>query len=118
MLVAFSLLIEPGDEVILGAPHYACYPNFIRYCGGVPVSVETHLSDGWRLDPEAVQRVVGPRTRAIIVGSPANPTGAVQDPATLRSLADLGPVTHVRFNIHPDGGVSRLRLFGKPEWRG
>ena len=33
-------------------------------------------------------------------------------------LADLGPVTHVRFNIHPDGGVSRLRLFGKPEWRG
>jgi len=92
MLVAFSLLLEPGDEVVLGAPHYACYPNFIRYCGGVPVVVETHPGDGWRLDPEAVRRVVGPRTRAIVVGSPANPTGAVQDEVTLRALADLGPV--------------------------
>ena len=92
MLVAFSLLLEPGDEVILGAPHYACYPNFIRYCGGVPVVVETRADDGWRLDPEAVRRVVGPRTRAIVVGSPANPTGAIQDEATLRALADMGPV--------------------------
>ena len=58
MLVAFSLLLEPGDEVILGAPHYACYPNFIRYCGGVPVVVQTRADDGWRLDPEAVRRQI------------------------------------------------------------
>ncbi len=91
MLVAFSLLLEPGDEVVLGAPHYPCYPNFIRYCGGVPVFVDTDPEAGWRLDPAAVRRVVGPKTRAIVVGSPANPTGAVQGATTLRELAELGP---------------------------
>ena len=90
MLLVFSLLVEPGDEVIVGAPHYSCYPGFIRVAGGVPVAVPMRPEDGYPLDVEAVRRAITPRTRAIVVGSPANPTGAVQDAATLRALADLG----------------------------
>jgi aspartate/methionine/tyrosine aminotransferase len=90
MLVAFSLLVSPGDEVILPAPHYPCYPNFIRYCGGVPVPVRTDPANGHRLEVEAVRRAITPRTVGIVFGSPANPTGAVEPPETVRALADLG----------------------------
>jgi len=90
MLLVFSLLLNPGDEVVLAQPHYPCYPNFIRYCGAVPVCVETSPEDGYNLDPEAVRRVLSPRTRAILIGSPANPTGAIQSRATVAALGGLG----------------------------
>ena len=91
MLLVFSLLVESGDEVIIGTPHYPCYPNFVRACGGTPVLVPTRPEDGYRIDPDAVRRAMGPRTRAIVVSSPANPTGAVQSAETLSALAALGP---------------------------
>jgi aspartate/methionine/tyrosine aminotransferase len=91
MLLVFLLLVEPGDEVVIGTPHYPCHPNFVHLVGGVPVHVPTRAEDGYRLDPERVRAALTPRTRAIIVASPANPTGAVQDEETLRALAALGP---------------------------
>jgi aspartate/methionine/tyrosine aminotransferase len=91
MLLVFSLLVDPGDQVILGTPHYPCYPNFVRHCGGEPVLVPTDPAQGYALDVDAVRRALTPRTRAIVVGSPANPTGAVQSAETLRGLAELGP---------------------------
>jgi len=90
MLLVFGLLCEPGDEVVIGAPHYPCYPNFVRFCGATPVSVPTDPADGYQLDPERVERVLTSRTRAVVVGSPANPTGCLQRPGTLRGLARLG----------------------------
>ncbi|MFQ5417362.1 MAG: pyridoxal phosphate-dependent aminotransferase [Myxococcota bacterium] len=90
MLLVFSLLIDPGDEVIVGTPHYPCYPNFIRYCGGEPVLVPTDPQRGYQLDIDAVRAARTERTRAVVVNSPANPTGAIQGPDTLRALADLG----------------------------
>jgi (5-formylfuran-3-yl)methyl phosphate transaminase len=90
MLLVFSLLVEPGDEVVLGTPHYPCYPNFIRVCGGHPVLVPTDPERGYALDVDAVRAAVSERTRAIVVSSPANPTGAVQGPETLHALAGLG----------------------------
>ena len=90
MLLVFSLLVDPGDEVVLGTPHYPCYPNFVRYCGGTPVFVPTSAEDGYRLDPESVRAALTPRTRAIVLASPANPTGAVQDAATVAALSELG----------------------------
>jgi aspartate/methionine/tyrosine aminotransferase len=91
MLLVFSLLVEPGGEVVLGTPHYPCYPNFVRVHGGVPVLVPTDPAAGYALDPDAVRRALTPRTRAIVVSSPANPTGAVQPAGTMRALAGLGP---------------------------
>jgi aspartate/methionine/tyrosine aminotransferase len=90
MLLVFSLLVAPGDEVVLGTPHYPCYPNFIRACGGAAVLVPTSAEDGYQLDPSAVRRALSPRTRAIVVNSPANPTGAIQSRETLVELAALG----------------------------
>ena len=91
MLLVFSLLLETGDEVVLLEPGYACYPNFVRFCGGTPVALVCRPEHGYRVDPEAVAAAVTPRTRAIVLGSPCNPTGAVQDAATLGALAELGP---------------------------
>ena len=77
---------------MIPTPNYACYPNFVRIAGGVPVTVPTRPDTGYRVDPDAVRAAITPRTKAIIVASPANPTGAIQDAATLRALAELGPV--------------------------
>jgi len=91
MTLVFACLVEPGDEVILPTPHYPCYPNFVRFCGGEPVFVETEAADGWHIDPARVRAAITPRTKAIVVGSPANPTGAVQPRAVMEALAGLGP---------------------------
>ena len=89
MLLVFLLLVEPGDEVIVPAPHYPCYPSFIRACGGTPVPVLTRAEDGYQIPVEGVRSVLTERTRAIVFGSPANPTGAVQSSSTLNELASL-----------------------------
>ncbi len=90
MLLVFSLLVDSGDEVIIGTPHYPCYPNFVHEVGGCPILVRSRAEDGYRLDPDAVRAAITPRTRAIVVSSPANPTGAIQSAETMRALADLG----------------------------
>ena len=90
MLLVFSLLLEPGDEVIMGAPYYPCYPNFVRFCGGEPVLIAMDPAQGYPLDPDAVRAAITPRTRAVMVASPANPTGAIQSRDTLEGLAGLG----------------------------
>lgn len=89
MLLLFGLLLDPGDEAVLSDPHYACYPNFVRYAEGVPVTVRIHEAEGWALTADAVADRVGPRTRALLVNSPANPTGAVLRPEALAALAGL-----------------------------
>ena len=91
MTLAFACLVEPGDEVLIPTPHYPCYPNFVRVMGGRPVFVPTEARDGWRIDPERVRAAITKQTRAIVVGSPANPTGAVQPREVMQALANLGP---------------------------
>lgn len=91
MTLVFGLLIEPGDEVLIPTPHYPCYPNFVRFAGGTPVYVETRAEDGWRIDPDRMRAAITDRTRAIVLGSPANPTGAVQPKEVLAALAAMGP---------------------------
>jgi len=90
MHLLMLLLLEPGDEVILSDPTYACYSSFVRIARGVPVSVPIREEQGFQLDPEEVRRRITPRTRAILVCSPANPTGVVMRPEVLRALAGLG----------------------------
>ncbi len=91
MTMVFACLIEPGDEVLIPTPHYPCYPNFVRFYGGTPVFVPSDARDGWHVDPDRVAAAVTPRTKAIIIGSPANPTGAVQPRDVMERLARLGP---------------------------
>jgi aspartate/methionine/tyrosine aminotransferase len=89
MLLLFGALLDPGDEVVLSDPYYACYPNFVRYAEGVPVCVDTTEEDGFQYRPEAIASRLGPRTRAILVNSPANPTGAVLAPERMAAIAAL-----------------------------
>jgi aspartate/methionine/tyrosine aminotransferase len=92
MLLVFGALVDPGDEVILSNPHYACYPNFVRYAEGTVVTVNVHEDDGFQWHPEAIRERITNRTRAILVNSPANPTGTVLDPTRLEAIANLGPL--------------------------
>lgn len=89
-LFVFGALLEAGDEVIVGTPHYSCYPNFIRYYGGNMVTVPTDPATGYCLDPAEVKKKVSPRTKAILINSPANPTGAVLDAHAQKALTELG----------------------------
>ncbi|MGQ9824662.1 MAG: pyridoxal phosphate-dependent aminotransferase [Desulfotomaculales bacterium] len=91
MLLIFSVLLGKGEEVILPDPHYACYPNFIRYVEGKPVFVPVNEEDGFRYRAEEIKKKITPLTRAILVNSPANPTGTVFSSRDLAALAELGP---------------------------
>jgi aspartate aminotransferase len=86
---AFMSMLEPGDEVIVPAPYWVSYPAQVQLAGGVTVPVPTHASDGFVVDPEAVAAAVTPRTKAIVVNSPSNPTGAVYPEEVLRAIADV-----------------------------
>lgn len=92
MLLVFGALLDPGDQVVLSDPHYACYPKFVTFAGGEPVYVPVEEADAFQLRPEAVRERVGVRTRAVLINSPANPTGTVLVPERMRALAELGPV--------------------------
>jgi aspartate/methionine/tyrosine aminotransferase len=89
MLLLFGHLLEAGDEVVLSDPYYACYPSFIRYAEGRPVPVGVTEEDGFQYRPEAIRARLTPRTRAVLVNSPANPTGAVLSPDRLAAIAAL-----------------------------
>jgi len=91
MFVLFSVLLERGDEVIISDPHYACYPNFIRFVGGVPVIVPVKQSEGFQYDPDMIEHRLTPRTRAIFINSPSNPTGNLLSAGRMRAIADLSP---------------------------
>jgi aspartate aminotransferase len=90
--VLFNLAIalyEPGDEVIIPKPFWVSYPEQVRIVGATPVLVDTREEDGWRLSPEALERALTPRTKAIILCSPSNPTGAAYSEAETRALVDV-----------------------------
>ncbi len=77
MLLLFSALVDPGDEIIVSDPHYACYANFIHYVQGVPVFVPVCEEEGFVITPEAIEAKITAKTKAIFINSPANPTGTV-----------------------------------------
>lgn len=90
IFLILSALLDPGSEVILSDPHYACYPNFIRFLEGVPVFVAARAEDGFQIDPEDVEKAITGKTRAIMINSPSNPTGVVMEPERMKRLAQLG----------------------------
>jgi len=91
MLLLFTVLLDPGDQVILSDPHYACYPNFLRYAEAEPVYVNVDEDDGFQYRPGVIRERLSPRVKAILVNSPANPTGTVVSPDRLAEIAKLGP---------------------------
>jgi aspartate aminotransferase len=85
----FLAVLDPGDEVIIIAPYWVSYPEQVRFADGVPVFVEALPQDGYVPDPELVKAAITAKTKAIVVNSPSNPTGAVYPRAVLEELAKL-----------------------------
>ena len=91
MLLLFSALLEPGDEVIVSDPHYACYPNFIRFLQGRPVFVPVFEDDGFQYRPDEIQQKITSRTRGIFINSPSNPTGNLLSRKRMQAIAEFSP---------------------------
>lgn len=92
MLLAFSALLEPGDEVILSDPHYACYPNFIKFVQGIPICVPVYEEDGFQYRPEDIRSKITDRTKGIFLNSPSNPTGNLLSASRMRTIAEFSPL--------------------------
>ncbi|ESZ09425.1 aspartate aminotransferase [Mesorhizobium sp. L48C026A00] len=82
------VLVNPGDEVIVPVPYWTTFPAQLLIAGGIPVFVDTRDS-AYVPRPSDIERVITPRTRAIVVNTPNNPTGSVYDRETLQALAEL-----------------------------
>lgn len=87
--LAARAVLDPGDEVILPDPCYVSYASCITLAGGVPVSVPTYEDQSFELNPNDVARYITPKTKAILLGFPANPTGAVMPTDKLNEIAVL-----------------------------
>jgi aspartate aminotransferase len=82
-------LVNPGDEVLIPAPYWVSYPEQIRLFEGVPRIIETSPENGWRMTPDALRAALTPKTKALILCSPSNPSGAAYDKAELLALAEV-----------------------------
>ncbi len=83
-------VIDPGDEILITDPHYACYPQIIKIAGGVPRKVRITEQNGFQIDINEIRKNITDKTKAIIINSPSNPTGAILDNDIFQEIADLG----------------------------
>jgi len=91
MLLLFSALLEPGEEVILSNPYYPCYPNIIRFVDGSPVFVQVFEEEGFQYLPEMIEEKLSPRVKGIMINSPSNPTGNVMPAERMKEIAEFSP---------------------------
>ena len=86
---AFMATLNPGDEVVIPAPYWVSYPEMVSICGGEPVFVETRIEDNFKLNPEALEAAITPKTKWLIFNSPSNPSGAAYSHDELKALTDV-----------------------------
>lgn len=91
MLLILAVLLDAGEEIVLTDPHYACYPNFVRLVDAVPRFMPLREDEGFQVNPRELARCLTPRTKAVLINSPANPTGTVLTRENLQEIAALGP---------------------------
>lgn len=87
--LAIRCLVNPGDEVIVPVPSFVCYGPLVSMAGGTPVLVETRAEDEFRLTPELLKNAITPRTKAVVLPFPNNPTGAVMSREDLEAVAQV-----------------------------
>ena len=84
-----AALISPGDEVIVPSPWWVSYPQMVRFAGGTVVPLECHARDGFRFEPAALEALITPATRLLMLNSPGNPTGAIFPAAMLEEIGEV-----------------------------
>jgi aspartate aminotransferase len=85
----FTVLCDPGDEVVIPAPYWVSYAELVKLTGGVPVIVQTKQEDNFKLKPAALRAAITAKTRILLLCSPSNPTGSMYEPEELGQLADV-----------------------------
>ena len=90
ILMALRVLCQPGDEVLVFNPGYACYSNFVLAVNAIPVKIDLNPENGFQIDIESVRQKITPRTKAIFINSPSNPFGTLIEPETMKQIASLG----------------------------
>ena len=91
----FQALLNSGDEVLIPAPYWVTYPEAVRLAGGKPVIVKTTERSGFKLTPAVLRRRIRPKTRALILNSPSNPTGTVYAEDEIRELMDVAAAKRI-----------------------
>ena len=109
----FMALLDPGDEVLIPAPYWVSYPDMVMLAGGRPVILETRAEDDFAVTAEQVAAACSPRTRAIVLNNPSNPTGAVYTRAQIEALAQV-VVEHDLLVISDD--IYRQLVYGDAEY--
>lgn len=82
-------LVDPGDEVLYAAPYWVSYPAMVQLAGGRGVAIQTRAEDDFRLTPADVEAAIGPKTKALILNSPSNPTGSILAKEDLEAIVTL-----------------------------
>lgn len=120
----FQALLDPGDEVIIPAPYWVSYPDMVYLAGGVPVIIPSDERNGFKITPDMLAAAVTDKTKAFILNSPSNPTGASYNREELRALAGVLKKTNVVVisdeiyeKIVYDDTVSHSILTVEPELR-
>jgi aspartate aminotransferase len=109
---ALMATLNPGDEVIVPAPYWVSYPDMVSLAEGECKIVQCHEADGWKLQPQALEAAITPRTRWVLLNSPNNPTGAVYSEAEIRGLTDV-LLRHEHVLVLADDIYEHTR-FGQP----
>ena len=86
---SFMAILNPGDEVLVPAPFWVSYPEMIKIADGVPVIMQTSEADDFKVTAEKLEKAITPKTRALVLNSPSNPTGMVYTEAELKAIADV-----------------------------
>jgi aspartate aminotransferase len=85
----FQAILNPGDEVIIPAPYWLSYPEMVKLADGVPVVLDTTQENGYKMTPAQLKAAITKKTKALIINSPSNPTGAIYNREELQAIADV-----------------------------
>ncbi len=108
---AIMALVNQGDEVIIPAPYWVSYPQMVLLAEGTPVAIPTTIERDFKVTPEQLEQAITPRTRAIILCSPSNPTGSVYSAAELEALKDV-LLRHERVMVIADEIYEHINYVG------
>ena len=108
---AIMALVNPGDEVIIPAPYWVSYPQMVLLAEGTPVAIPTTIEQDFKVTPEQLEQAITPRTRAIILCSPSNPTGSVYSADELEALKDV-LLKHERVMVIADEIYEHINYVG------
>ena len=89
LINAFNAILNPGDEVIVPAPYWVSYTEMVKMADGVPVIIETREEDGFKFTAQQLKDAITPKTKALVLNSPSNPTGMVYSEEELRAIAEV-----------------------------